>query len=477
MSTKIVIGVLCAVISVLIILLFFSVFTWKSSVPVVRMPDAPGASTIQYTPPPRPKFAFPNKEQLANIRAMSKKTIEKVMDGIYIANNYALGNVVMVETAHGLVIVDTTENAKSARQILAEFRKITGKPVKTIIYTHGHVDHIFGTPVFKEAGTQIIATRTTVEFLKREQGWMEPFLRRSRQIQSGSFDEDYALKIPIDVRYKGFTGETLVWPTVTFDKYYTFKQDDTVFELYETGGEAPGHLIIRLPQKKLVISGDLFYASFPNLSTPMLAPRSAEDWIAGLEKILNLDPDYLAPCHGLALRGRTEIRQRIGQYRDATKYIHDETIKAINAGKTVEEAVRTIRLPDQYARLPDLREGYGRVDWAVRGIYHCYTGWYDGRGAGLNPLPAAVFSRELIQLSGGVDKVLTRAIKAQKLGEHQLAVELADLVIKANPDEKTARIIKSYSLDYLGYLNQNLNMFGFYRSAAAMERKKAGYKP
>jgi alkyl sulfatase BDS1-like metallo-beta-lactamase superfamily hydrolase len=306
---------------------------------------------------------------------------------------------------------------------------------------------------------------------------MEPYLKRSRQIQAGRADEEYAMKMPIDVGFEGFEGETLVWPTITFDTVYSFKQDDTEFEMYETGGEAPGHLIIWMPQKKIVLSGDLFYRSFPNLSTPMLSARSAEDWIGGLEKIITLKPDYLAPGHGLSLRGGEEILSQLSNYRDATKYVFDETIKAINQGKTVEEAIHDIRLPEKYASLPYLQEYYGRVDWAIRGIYRKFTGWYDGQGTNLNPLPSGYLAREIITLSGGVNKVITCAIEAQKRGEHQLAVELADIVIKANPNEKIARVIKSYSLDYLGYQGQNINMFGFYRSAAAMERKKADYKP
>lgn len=474
---KILIAVLIVIILVLIAVILFNFVTLKPAKPLTRIPDMPGASSFQYTPPPRPKFPIPSKKQLDNIRAMMKKTVEKVTEGVYIANNYGFGNVVMIETANGLVIVDTTEKAKYARTILAEFRKLTDKPVKTIIYTHGHVDHVFGTPVFKDKNTQVISTRTTVEFFKKEQGWLAPYLKRCRQIQAGRADEAYAMKMPIDVGFEGFEGETLVWPTIIFDKEYSFKQDDTDFVLYETGGEAPGHLIIWIPQKKCVVSGDLFYRSFPNLSTPMLSARSAEDWIGGLGKIISLAPDYLAPCHGLSLKGKDEILTTLTNYRDATKYVFDETVQAINDGNTVEQAVNDIRLPDKFSSQPYLHEYYGRVDWAVRGIYHRYTGWYDGWGTNLKPLPPGYLSREIIKLSGGVDTILTAAIEAQKRGEHQLAVELSDIVIKANPDEKIARAIKSYSLDYLGYLGQNINMFGFYRSAAAMEREKAGVKP
>ena len=60
---------------------------------------------------------------------------------------YALGNAIMIIAPEGLIIVDVTESSMAAKEILAEFRKITKKPIKAIIYTHHHTDHIGGVGV------------------------------------------------------------------------------------------------------------------------------------------------------------------------------------------------------------------------------------------------------------------------------------------------------------------------------------------
>ena len=97
----------------------------------------------------------------------------------------------------------------------------------------------------------------------------------------------------------------------------------------------------------------------------------------------------------------------------------------------------------------------------MRGIYRGLTGWYDGRGTGLNPLlPREFCAREMVHLAGGADKLLARAIDLQREGQHQLACELCDVVIEANPQDRVARVVKANSLDYLGYQSGNLNMFG-----------------
>ena len=71
----------------------------------------------------------------------------KVNDNIYVAIGFALGNSIMVIAPEGLIIVDVTESVSAAREILQEFRKITDKPIKAIIYTHHHSDHMGGAQV------------------------------------------------------------------------------------------------------------------------------------------------------------------------------------------------------------------------------------------------------------------------------------------------------------------------------------------
>jgi len=94
----------------------------------------------------------------------------------------------------------------------------------------------------------------------------------------------------------------------------------------------------------------------------------------------------------------------------------------------------------------------------------------------LAPLPPSYCARETVVLAGGADKILARAIALQEEGEHQLVCELCDIVIDANPEDRLAHVIKASSLDAMAYTGGNLNMFGFYRSAAALERQAAGMR-
>lgn len=468
-----------AVFSIIVIAMPQTVYAFAEQTTFVQEPEAVTESTILYIPPPPPRMSPAMITAIRNAAKTSAPKVEKVTGDVYLGTGYALGNIIMVITSDGLVIIDTTESTDAAREIYQEFRKITDKPVKKIIYTHGHLDHIFGASVFAADKPDIISTEKTVEMIKLTQDWLKPYYYRSRKIQSGQGSPAFSRTMfGKRSNYRGISDkDPVVWPTITFDKFYSFTLGGKTFELFLTGGEAEGHLIAWLPKEKILFSGDLFYPSFPNLTTPMLCARSSLDWIHGLEKMISLDPEYIVPGHRSFLAGKAKINDILTNYLNAVRYVYDETLKAVNEGRTMDEAAAQITLPEKWAVLPYLQEGYGRVDWAVRGIYRELTGWYDGWGTGLNPLPPSHAAKEMVQLSGGADKILARAIDLQKKGKHQLACELTDIVIRANPHDKTAHLIKSFSLESMAFAAANLNTLGFYLSATAMEREKGGYKP
>jgi len=446
--------------------------------PLVRRPDATGEATLRYAAPPPPPVPASVLVKLARAKDLMTPRVEKITEDIYQASGFALGNVQMVVTDEGLVIVDTTESLDAAREILARFRRVSDRPVRVIIYTHGHLDHVCGTPVFLEEGTEVIATRDLVAFMQKDFADLRDFHIRSRRHQSGTLAPDHARPLPIRSLFRGL--ESLgqpVRPTRTFEDATSFVLGGKTFELIHTRGETPDHLMVWLPDEKALFCGDLYYASFPNLSTPMLEPRPVLGWVESLDRMLALRPEILIPGHTAPVRGRETVQRVLTHYRDAILHVHDETVRCINEGKSVEEAVAEVRLPEALAALPYLEELYGRVDWSVRGIYREKTGWYDGRGSGLDPLPPDHLARELVKLAGGADAVLARAVRLQDAGEHQLACELCDVAIEANPRDATARAVKAASLDALGFTCGNLNMFGFYRSAAAAEREAAGIPP
>ena len=89
-----------------------------------------------------------------------RKEVVQIADNVFQAFGYAASNVYMIRGDDGLVIIDTSESTGAAENILAEFRKISHLPVRTIIYTHSHRDHVSGATVFAEGGQPEILAST-----------------------------------------------------------------------------------------------------------------------------------------------------------------------------------------------------------------------------------------------------------------------------------------------------------------------------
>ena len=92
------------------------------------------------------------------------------------------------------------------------------------------------------------------------------------------------------------------------------------------------------------------------------------------------------------------------RYRDAILYVHDETVKGMNAGKDVLTLMNEIKLPPNL----DIGETYGRISWSVRGIYEGYVGWFDGNVSTMFG-PASQGYGEIVKLAGGPNAVASRA--------------------------------------------------------------------
>ena len=143
MFKKGIIGILILVIAGLAGIWFYSGRALKKSVPPLPV----GAN-----------------KALAEHSRIFKKGVEKVGDNIYAAIGYGIANSIMIEGSDGLIIVDTMTTMEEAAEVLAEFRKITAKPVKAIIYTHSHPDHVFGAQVFTAGGQPEIYAQATTEY-------------------------------------------------------------------------------------------------------------------------------------------------------------------------------------------------------------------------------------------------------------------------------------------------------------------------
>jgi alkyl sulfatase BDS1-like metallo-beta-lactamase superfamily hydrolase len=237
--------------------------------------------------------------------------------------------------------------------------------------------------------------------------------------------------------------------------------------LLSAPGETTDTIAIWLPEKRVLMPGDDFLRAFPNISPIRGARlRTPENWIASLEKMIELGPEDVVPSHTRPVLGATAVRGALTAYHDGIKSILDQTIEGIKTGERPDELVQHVKLPPLLAENPYLQEFYGGVEWTVRGIYADRVGWFDGNATNLFPLPERERAAKLIALIGGPDRVLARGRDALAAGDFTWAAELADDVLANDSVNASAKRLKARAFTELGERQVNAIARNYYLSSA-----------
>jgi len=231
------------------------------------------------------------------------------------------GNVVVIEQAKGLVVVDAGGSPASGRAAVAEIRKLSKKPVRWLIYTHYHGDHNLGAGAFREAwpGLTIVSTVKT-----RENMTGPPMAYVANYAKSYGDMADYAAeqsanpKLPQGARdgwartaaagpgmVAGYTGMSVYPADRTFTDRFSIPDSDAPVEVMFLGrGNTDGDAVVWAPKQRVVASGDLVVAPIP-----YAAHTYPGEWIATLRKLEALDFAYLIPGHGPVMTDRAYVEK------------------------------------------------------------------------------------------------------------------------------------------------------------------------
>ncbi len=357
--------------------------------------------------------------------SVSSSRLEELAGGVAFTPSFA--NVSSFSTDDGLVLVDTGSQLL-ARSVHAEVRGWRPDlPLHTAVYSHGHIDHVFGVPVFEEEA--------------REKGWPAPRVIAHEALPD-RFDR-YILTAGYNgvINQRQFQVPNLRWPTdyrypdETYRQRVDIEVGGTRFELHHAKGETDDHTWTWVPDSRTLCTGDLFIWCSPNAGNPQKVQRYPREWAVALREMVALEPELLLPGHGLPIKGADRIRQALTDTADLLDSIVDQSLALMNEGARLDDLIHTVTVPEHLAARPYLQPIYDEPEFIVRNVWRLYGGWYDGNPAHLKPAPDATLARELAQLAGGATRLAERAQQLAASVDLRLASHLAELAAQAAPDD------------------------------------------
>lgn len=405
-------------------------------------------------------FADNEAERLLKLRnAEFQQEVVQVAPDVYTAVGFGVSPTSMIVGKTGLVIIDTQIDTTTAKAVLSEFRKITDKPVRGIILTHGHGDHTGGVAVFAATGEEVQIwaregfnqeTRTLADAgltIQRERGSRQGgfLLAPDQRINNGVAKAFYPQR----------GGE--VFAAVDTEPTHLVNEDrerlsvaGIELDLVAATGEAYDELYIWYAKERVLFAGDNFYKSWPNLYAIRGTPyRDVLAWIDSLSSMIKENPSHLVGGHTRPISGRKPTIEVLANYRDAIKSIFDQTIAGMNRGLTPDELVEIVELPEKFAQLDYLKEYYGNIEWGVRAIFSGYLGWFDGNPTNLFPLSNKEEAERVAELAGGEDALLKQA-QISLVESPQWTAQLCDQLLALGYRVGEVKNLKADALERIG---------------------------
>jgi cyclase len=226
----------------------------------------------------------------------------------------------------GVAVIDTFENPEASQQMLAEIRKLTPLPVKYVINTHYHIDHVAGNRIFQDAGAVVFAQRNVRSWIHAE--------------NLKFFGKDIKPEDKAKV-------EALGGPDVVYDSGVTLFLGAQRIEVRVFPGHTGGDSVIFLPDAGVVFGGDLFWRK----TLPNLIDATTSVWVPTLDAMVSQGPlATFVPGHG-EVGTAEDVKAFRGYLTDLRRWIAEP----VKEGKTGDQLLSAV--------LPELTEKYGKWDF------------------------------------------------------------------------------------------------------------------
>lgn len=286
--------------------------------------------------------------------------IRRVADGVYAAlqpeaRRFNDSNSAILVNDRDVVVVDSQSNPATVRELVAEVRKLTDKPVRYVVNTHWHGDHTQGNQVYLEAfpGVEIIGHSTHAEdvagraapFLEEQIGQYEEgigaaeqWLATGEKADGTALSEEEMAALPGRIErtrrhLDGLRSIRFVPPTITVDDKLVLHRGKRRIEILHFAAHTRGDLVLFLPEEKVLVTGDLLD------DLPYGGHGYPSSWIRTLDALEELDFERVISGHGRVQEGK----EQLVRVREMLKSLVEQ-VAASAGGKTLEEVREAVDL-------------------------------------------------------------------------------------------------------------------------------------
>ena len=393
------------------------------------------------------------------------------VDGrVNMVHGYDYSNWSIIDGDDGLVIVDTGWFIERTKQAIQDFRNSRNnhKPIKAIILTHTHSDHMSGIEGLFEDGQvdnvdiyappgwqkQIKSDAETGQMAVRRGMSQMGFLLPYKDLAKGSFGSGIGREA-----LRGGTLSAVYPPNKSVDVSagsapLKLTIAGVPMELYYAPSDLDEQLLVWLPRDKVALVGDAVGGTLPYVITPRHEPdRKAESFLYTFKQILALDADNVIPGHGRPLKGNADVQAVIGSNYDVITFLHDQVRGYVNRGYSADQIIDELKLPPRLASNPDLQAHYHSLAWLIRGLYTNEAGWVQNINS-LTQHTASEQAKRLIKLVGE-DTMLNAAATAIQEKDYRWSISLSQMILNAEPDNIAAKQLKIVGLQGLAYTTRS----------------------
>jgi glyoxylase-like metal-dependent hydrolase (beta-lactamase superfamily II) len=360
-------------------------------------------------------------------------------DGVYVAEGYDFANIAFIVAPDLVVAIDAGTTEETARAAVAALRQITRAPIKYVVLTHGHWDHVGGLAAVREPGSTVIARAGFPEELARSRSYHPPFhyFFGDRGTMKLDAKPDRLIAAPETLSDGGLDLRLIPAPS----------------------GETPDALFVQDRKHGLLFVGDAF---MPYVGAPFVAEGSVEGYLGAIATVLDLHPRRL--IHGHTPLTAIFTIDAMPGLRDAMAALYARGLESARAARPLADLLHDDFLPDSLRAAPDAVQPYLVArDTFLQRLYAEHAGYWQSNGDGIDTFTRAEWAAAVDAVAGGGgDGAFARAARdLHARGDDGLALQIAELGLVRYPSSPGLREARAHALTALRETYAQTNPFRF----------------